>query len=98
MVLIVPVTHRLAGQVGFILRARQRALILLHSGFCTRRLVDKVPQAAGVCANLLIEMNTIQGVLATVRATGAARCSPPGTTAARRGEFMRCETCSYLAA
>jgi len=33
--------------------------------------VDKGLQAAGVCANLLIEMNTIQGVLLTVRATGA---------------------------
>jgi len=41
-------------------------LILLHSGFCTAGL-DKGLQAAGVCANLLIEMNTIQGVLATVR-------------------------------
>jgi len=46
---------------GSFLRADKEPLILLHSGFCTRRLVDKGLQAAGVCANLLIEMNTIQG-------------------------------------
>jgi len=45
---------------------------------------------------MLIEMNTIQGVLATVRATGAATVL---ALRLQRGEFMRCETyCSYLAA
>ncbi len=89
LVLIVPVTHRLAGQsrVHFC-ELDKEPLILLHSGFCTRRLVDKGLQAAGVCANLLIEMNTIQGVLATVRATGAATVLPSLALRLKEGENL----------
>jgi len=77
LVLILPTSHRLATQklVRFD-ELKDEALILLPPGFYTRRLVDEGLKTAGACAKLLVEMNTIGGVLATVQATGAATVLP----------------------
>jgi len=85
-----PVTHRLAGQsrVHFFFFL-DREPILLHSGFALAGLWIKA--TTGVCANLLIEMNTIQGY-----------CYCPGEQLRRPpwhygwGENLCCETAPTL--
>ena len=54
----------------------ERPLVLLPEGYCTRRLVDRTVQAAGVRPTVRLELNSIAGILQTVKETGAATILP----------------------
>lgn len=51
-------------------------LILLPEGFCTRRLIDQAFQAAGLHPSIRLEMNSIAGILQTVRTTCSVTILP----------------------
>jgi len=57
-------------------RLSSQPLILLPDGYCTRNLVNSVFEAAGIEPTVRIEMNSIAGILATVRAAGLATILP----------------------
>jgi LysR family cyn operon transcriptional activator len=57
-------------------RLSSQPLVLLPDGFCTRNLVNSVFDAAGIDPMVRIEMNSIAGILATVRAAGLATILP----------------------
>lgn len=89
LVLIVPKVHRLARQKQVCFgELNNEPLVVLPSGFYTRRLMDEGLQAAGAQASLLVEMNTIGGILATVRATGAATVLPSLALRLKEGEEL----------
>lgn len=54
----------------------ERPLVLLPEGYCTRRLVDRAFQSAGVQPTVRLELNSIAGILQTVKKTGAATILP----------------------
>jgi len=77
MVLIVPEGHRWAGRRS--IRSTELArepLALLPEGFCTRRLVEECLQSAGVRPTVLLEMNSVEGLVAVVRAGGPPTVLP----------------------
>jgi LysR family cyn operon transcriptional activator len=77
LVLIVRSDHRLAGQERLPVGQLEGVpLALLAQTFCTRRLVDQCAQLAGARLDVRVEMNAIEGLLATVRATGLATVLP----------------------
>ncbi len=77
LVLIVRSDHYLAGRERLpFSRLDSVPLALLSQAFCTRRLVDQCAQRAGVCLDVRVETNAIDGLLATVRATGLATVLP----------------------
>ncbi len=89
LVLIVGKAHHLARQkqVSFG-ELNNEPLVVLPSDFYTRRLMDEGLQTAGAQASLLVEMNTIAGILATVRATGAATVLPSLALRLKEGEEL----------
>jgi len=57
-------------------RLSSQPLVLLPEGYCTRNLVNSVFEAAGIDPMVRIEMNSIAGILATVREAGLATILP----------------------
>ncbi|MEW5976705.1 MAG: transcriptional regulator CynR [Acidobacteriota bacterium] len=77
LVLVVPQDHRLAGRT----RVRMKELdhepmVLLSRQFCTRRLIDQCFREAKALGRVRIEMNSIDGILATVAMNGTATILP----------------------
>lgn len=52
------------------------ALVLLPEGFCTRRLINQAFQAAELHPSIRLEMNSIAGILQTVRTTRSVTILP----------------------
>jgi LysR family transcriptional regulator, cyn operon transcriptional activator len=77
LVFIVPCQHPLAGQSA-VQAADLSAcpLVMLPRTFCTRRLWDASAQTAGIQPQVLLEMNTISGILSTVLHTGMGTILP----------------------
>lgn len=85
--LVVSPEHKLAGRRTVKLRDLDgENMVLLSPAFCTRRLWDEAAQRAGICPQIVIEMNSIEGILATVRASGTASVLP---ALALKGEHDR---------
>ncbi|WP_435018592.1 transcriptional regulator CynR [Tundrisphaera sp. TA3] len=77
LVLVVPDGHRLARRkrVGAGSLEGER-LVLMSAGFSTRRLVDEYLEGSKARPVIAVEMNSIEGILATVRSSGAATILP----------------------
>ena len=77
MVLIAARRHRLAKRRHLALAAlADEPLALLSTDFCARRLIDDSFRAAQVHPNIAVESNSIEGILATVRAGQLATILP----------------------
>ncbi len=76
-VFITSPNHRFAKRRHLSLSAlADEALILLPSIFCTRRLLNASFEQAGVQPKIIVEMNSIEGTLATVRTSKLATILP----------------------
>ncbi len=77
LILVLAAGHHLAGRpwrnVG---ELDGEPLILLPTEFCTRRLVDEALANARARPALAVEMNSIEGILAAVKAGGGATILP----------------------
>ncbi|HEX6179101.1 MAG TPA: transcriptional regulator CynR [Thermoanaerobaculia bacterium] len=51
-------------------------LVLLSQKFCTRRVIDGAFAAAGIRPRIAVEMNSIEGILRTVRSTSGTTIAP----------------------
>lgn len=77
LVLIVSSKHKFAGRRHVSVREMDgEPLVLLSKGFCTRRLTDESFAEAGAVSRIIVEMNSIEGILAIVRAGEAATVLP----------------------
>jgi LysR family cyn operon transcriptional activator len=81
LLLIASADHPLANrEVVSVSTLSEYALVLLKEGFCTRRLIDETFEKAfgtpGSRPRIAVEMTSIAGILATVRATGTATILP----------------------
>lgn len=77
LVLVVPSGHRLAERKRVRMRELDgEPLVMLSPAYCTRRLVDESLRESGARPRIMVEMNTIDGILATVREGGAATVLP----------------------
>jgi LysR family cyn operon transcriptional activator len=65
------------------------ALILLPSIFCTRQLLNASFEHAGVQPKIIIEMNSIEGILATVRTSKLATILPRLSLGLERNNSLR---------
>jgi len=77
LVLIVSRRHRLAGRkrIAFAALAGE-PLVLLSPAYCVRQLVDDSFRAANITLKIAIEMNSIEGILATIRSGTLATILP----------------------
>jgi LysR family cyn operon transcriptional activator len=77
LILVVRDDHRLArcGAVG-VAELAAVPLAVFPGGFCTRRLWDACALAAGIAPAVQVEVNTIAGLLAVVRASALATVLP----------------------
>ena len=89
LVLVVPKAHRLAlqQQIHFD-ELDNEPLIVLSSSFYSRQVTEESLKAVGARSNFLVEMNSIQAVLATVRAKGAAAVLPTLALRLKDGEGL----------
>ena len=93
LVLIASPRHRLAGRRHLSLSAlAQESLILLPNMFCTRRLLDGCFEQAGVQPKIIVEMNSIEGILATVRRSNLATVLPRLSLGLARNQTLRAIT------
>lgn len=77
LVLVLPSHHRWTSRKKIAFAAlAEEPLVLLSKAFCTRELIDQGFQAAGITPSIAVEMNSISGILATVRAGGPATILP----------------------
>ena len=77
MVLIVPRSHRLAAHKHLRLSAlADEPLVLLSTMFCARRLVDDGFRSIRAKPRIAVEMNSIEGILATIRSSSLATILP----------------------
>ncbi len=77
LVLIVKEEHPLAGRTEVSVRELDGvAMVLLSTAFCTRRLWDTCAGEAGIRPRVLVEMNVIGGILASLSRTMAATVLP----------------------
>lgn len=77
LVLIVSSHHRLAGRK--LLKVREldgEALILLPAAFTPRQLFDEKAREVGAHPRVVVEMNSIEGILAAVRSSHGATVLP----------------------
>ncbi|MBA2484893.1 MAG: transcriptional regulator CynR [Nitrospira sp.] len=89
-VLITSPRHRLAKRRHLRLSAvAGEALILLPSIFCTRRLLNVSFEQAGVQPKIIVEMNSIEGILATVRTSRLATILPRLSLGLERNHALR---------
>ncbi|MGZ9189269.1 MAG: transcriptional regulator CynR [Nitrospira sp.] len=76
-VLITSPGHRFAKRRHLSLSSlTDESLILLPSIFCTRRLLNASFEQAGIQPKIIVEMNSIEGILATVRTSKLATILP----------------------
>lgn len=75
-VLAVSDSHRLAKRRQLKVRELDDEPMVLSSDFCTRRLTDDIFHQAGATPRLVVEMNAVEGILATVRQNGVATVLP----------------------
>jgi len=76
-VLVASPRHRFAKRRHLSLSSlAKESLILLPTLFCTRRLLDACFEQAGVRPKIIMEMNSIEGILATVRTSNLATVLP----------------------
>lgn len=76
-VLVASPRHRFAKRRSLSLSSlAKESLILLPTLFCTRRLLDASFEQAGVRPKVIVEMNSIEGILATVRTSNFATVLP----------------------
>lgn len=77
LMLIVPHAHPLARRAWIAVSELEGvALVLLAPGFCTRRLWDACAHEAHISPRVVVEMNTVQSVLATLLQMEAATVLP----------------------
>ncbi len=77
LVLIVAPEHRLARRARLPLRELDgERLVLQPESFAPRRLLEESVRAVGVRPHVVVEMNSIEGILATVRGMGGATVLP----------------------
>ena len=76
-VLIASARHRFAKRRRLSLSSlSDESLILLPGIFCTRRLLNASFEQAGIQPKIIVEMNSIEGILATVRTSTLATILP----------------------
>ncbi|MCI0748911.1 MAG: LysR substrate-binding domain-containing protein [Verrucomicrobia subdivision 3 bacterium] len=77
LVLVVPLGHQLADRKRVRVRELHgERLSMLSQAYCTRRLADEALRAGGAQPRITVEMNAIDGILATVREGGVATVLP----------------------
>jgi LysR family cyn operon transcriptional activator len=77
LVLIVAPEHRLARRARLPMRELDgERLVLQPETFAPRRLFEESARTAGIRARVVVEMNSIEGILATVRGMGGATVLP----------------------
>lgn len=87
LVLAVPQGHRFFSQSEVKVRDLDgEAMVLMPPAFCTRRLWDEAAQQAGISPRVMVEINSVEGIVATVRAGQLATVLP---ALALRGEEAR---------
>lgn len=92
-VLIASPRHRFARRRYLSLSAlTKESLILLPNMFCTRRLLDVNFEQAGVQPKIIVEMNSIEGILATVRRSNLATVLPRLSLGLARNQTLRAVT------
>jgi len=86
LVLIVPEGHPLAERTAIEVRELDgQPMMLLSTAFCTRRLWDACAHQAGIRLQVLVEMNTIGSILASIHCTTAATVLPALALAGEQG-------------
>jgi LysR family transcriptional regulator, cyn operon transcriptional activator len=92
LVLAVPPSHRLAGRVRVrVAELAGEPLCLLGRGFCTRRIIEDCFDRAGTPPTVVVEMNSVEGVMAVVEAGGPATILPALGTGGRSLACIRIE-------
>ena len=92
-VLIASPRHRFARRRYLSLSAlTKESLILLPNMFCTRRLLDASFAQAAVQPKIIVEMNSIEGILATVRRSNLATVLPRLSLGLARNQTLRAIT------
>ncbi|MBI4000930.1 MAG: transcriptional regulator CynR [Nitrospira defluvii] len=89
-VVITSPRHRFAKRRHLSLSAlADESLILLPSIFCTRRLLNASFEQAGIQPKIIVEMNSIEGILATVRTSKLATILPRLSLGLERNNALR---------
>lgn len=89
-VLIVAPAHRLAVRRQLSLSAlAEESLILLSDLFCSRRLLNASFERVGARPKIIVEMNSIEGILATVRTSKLATILPRLSLGIGRNDTLR---------
>lgn len=89
-VLIASPGHRLARRRQLSLSAlAEESLILLPDIFCTRRLLNASFERVGAQPKIIVEMNSIEGILATVRTSKLATVLPRLSLGVERNNGLR---------
>lgn len=89
-VLIASPGHRLAKRRQLSLSAlAEESLILLPDIFCTRRLLNASFERVGAQPKIIVEMNSIEGILATVRTSKLATVLPRLSLGVGRNNGLR---------
>lgn len=89
-VLIASPGHRLARRRQLSLSAlAEESLILLPDIFCTRRLLNASFERVGAQPKIIVEMNSIEGILATVRTSKLATVLPRLSLGGGRNNGLR---------
>jgi LysR family cyn operon transcriptional activator len=89
-VLIVSPAHRLADRRQLSLSAlADESLILLPDMFCSRRLLNASFERVGARPKIIVEMNSIEGILATVRTSKLATVLPRLSLGIERNDALR---------
>lgn|SRR5574340_66000 len=89
-VLIASPGHRLAKRRQLSLSAlAEESLILLPDIFCTRRLLNASFERVGAQPKIIVEMNSIEGILATVRTSKLATVLPRLSLGVERNNGLR---------
>jgi LysR family transcriptional regulator, cyn operon transcriptional activator len=77
LVLVVPLNHRFSTRAQLkMVDLAGEPLILLSAGFCTRRIIDECFAESQVEPNVVVEMNSVEGVIAVAKAGGPATILP----------------------
>lgn len=89
-VLVVSAGHRFATRRQLTLAAlAEEPLVLLPSLFCTRRMLNASFEQAGIHPRIIIEMNSVEGILATVRTSKLATVLPRLSLGLERNQALR---------
>jgi LysR family cyn operon transcriptional activator len=90
LVLIVTADHRLARRTRLPVRELDgEALVLQPDSFSPRRLFEEAARSVGLWPRVVVEMNSIEGILATVRGMGGATVLPSMAVARMAGDLRQ---------